>query len=687
LRSQKILNILTHPLFLFLVLSTIIIISLPPIFNKYETKLISKLKTLNPIVFEDLNYDGDSEKISIVNINEQNTGIIIEENGRTIDQWNFEGNYQKILVGDYDKNGNKEIHLITFSENKVFLNSFDPMLNQNLITNKLIYTSENYLKKGSALIKSCGFYDLDNDGINEICFAINADYLIYPRNLFAYNFSKDTVLVSPESCNTVGSPFAFDFDGDGNLEFASYTQAVGNCDANDPYTDMFTWLMVFDHNLNFEFAPTQIGYYPSRLQVGPFMIGTELLLAVLNLYNGAEGYSSSISLYNSDGKKIKEKEFVYSSDWDGAIIFNSTNNYEQVLTLKMNGIIERLDTNLNFSTVHSLEAALINGPYPLDIDSDNFNEFIFLKVNEEELVITRNDFSHPLILDVAGNTEYWESYNILNGDQRNQFYVICNNYSYLYEYTSNPFFYFRYLIYAGIIVLLFLLVLLIQKTQNQRVQKKYESERKIAELQLMSIKNQTDPHFTLNILNSIGSLFYKQDAEQANYIFGKYSKLLRNTILSSDKILTSLESELDYVENYLSLEKFRLANKFDYKINIDNAIDPQLKIPKTLVHTFVENAVKHGLRHLKSVGSLDIVISKSSSSHKVSIRDNGIGRKTASEITTYSTGKGLEILDHILKLHYELEKIKITYKIIDHFDENNSPTGTEVLITIPSAKK
>ncbi len=231
--------------------------------------------------------------------------------------------------------------------------------------------------------------------------------------------------------------------------------------------------------------------------------------------------------------------------------------------------------------------------------------------------------------------------------------------------------------------MLLLIILFIQKAQKHQVEKKHKAERKIAELQMKSIKNQIDPHFTLNIINSIGSLFAKQDIEKANYIFGKYSKLLRTTILGSDNILTTLQSEIGYVENYLALEKFRLKNKFEYKIEIDDSVNNQIKIPKMLIHTFVENAIKHGLRHLEDNGELNITIKPNSNAYNISICDNGIGRKKAKDFSTFSTGKGLNIMDQILELYFSLEKVKITYVTKDHLDKGNNPLGTEVRITIP----
>ncbi len=109
--------------------------------------------------------------------------------------------------------------------------------------------------------------------------------------------------------------------------------------------------------------------------------------------------------------------------------------------------------------------------------------------------------------------------------------------------------------------------------------------------------------------------------------------MLRSTILSSDQILTTLDDEIEYVENYLSLEQFRIKDGFDYKIKKEEKIKGETKIPKMLIHTFVENAIKHGIKHIEERGKLLISISNGTDAYNIKIKDNGIGRTKAKELT------------------------------------------------------
>ncbi len=106
--------------------------------------------------------------------------------------------------------------------------------------------------------------------------------------------------------------------------------------------------------------------------------------------------------------------------------------------------------------------------------------------------------------------------------------------------------------------------------------------------------------------------------------------------------------------------------------------------PKRLVHTFAENAIKHGLRHLEKDGKLFIRVYPLNGNSNILIRDNGIGREEAKKIELDNTSKGLGILQQILDLYYLLMNKKIVYTVNDLVDDNKKAGGTEVLIEIPN---
>jgi len=700
-KSNRILKITHNKLFdklttipiLSLIISVIIIFSLPNTFNKYEVKLIKKEKNINneELYYADLDNDGYSEKIRLIKEFKDKTGVIVLKNERTIDQWNFDGKHLHVVGAfwnDIDNDGTKELFIFTWKDGKILLNIFNPIKNKILLKNRIISEYKPISNTFDCTVSSQGFYDLNNDGFKEFYFSTDVAFSMYPRKMFAFNLKTDTLYSSPKSYAGINSLVPYDLDGDGKLEFINSSNAIGNSNNDQPYSDMYAWLMVFDSKMKFKFAPVKIGNYPSDSKVIVFKAKTKKFIAVLNTYTGILGYPSKLLLFNSKGIKVKEKDFAYSDAWEDANLLSNDNlNSNKFVILHKNGLIEYVDANLNVTKREKFFVLNSTNYFSLDIDRDKKNEFIFQNSYQDKIIITRNDFSNLVIFSYDENEGLEYSSIILNGNKPPELYLVFKNFSYTLNYGRNPLYFLKYFIYAGIYLFTFLFVLLIGKAQKHKVEQKYKAEKRIVELQLKSIKNQTDPHFTLNLLNSIGSLFYKQDIEKANFIFGKYSKLLRATILSSNNILTTLSNELEYVENYLELEKFRLNYKFDYKIQVDESIDRDIKIPKMLLHTFVENSVKHGVSHLDKDGEITIKIEKNKSAYIICVNDNGVGREKAKELSIYSTHKGFNILDQILDLYYSLMNIRITYKIDDLFDNEGKPRGTEVCIAIPIKNK
>jgi LytS/YehU family sensor histidine kinase len=104
-----------------------------------------------------------------------------------------------------------------------------------------------------------------------------------------------------------------------------------------------------------------------------------------------------------------------------------------------------------------------------------------------------------------------------------------------------------------------------------------------------------------------------------------------------------------------------------------------------LVHGFVENAVKHGIRNMEN-GKIEIIVERRKKECSIVILDNGVGREHSRTHKTYGTGKGLSIIDTIINGYNSLRNTTISYVINDLTDSNGNPCGTEVKITIPSKK-
>jgi Histidine kinase len=688
--SFKTLSLLTSPYFLSLFISIIIILTLPPIFNKFSASIVGEDRDVQNknIYYADLKNNGTSEEIILTQTFADLVSLTVKKNQEVINQWNFNGRLPAVAEGFWGSiypGQEKDIFVFTYRDNKLFLNCVDPLENKVLFEDKPIADYSLFDKNSiDCTIHPCGFYDANKDGLNEFYFSTDISFSKKPRRLFVFDPAKDTIFSSPQSNAALSDPMVFDLHNNGEPDFIFATKAVGNCDSNVTFSDMYAWLMVFNDHAKFEFPPIKIGNYPSTSYASPLRLDHHYGIAVININEGLNDHKCSIVTYNSKGLKLNEREFVYDTDWKSpAMYYDETAKSNNFYVVKNGGTIDKFNSNLSIIDVGKTPIPVISSFQQFDLLNNGKNELVFQSEDFNNLVIYNNNFSSYTIINLPGAGEIKNCSVKLNGSYPSELFALFNNIAYFINYKQNPFYFLRYPIYTGIYFAVFLFIMLIQKTQKHRAELKYETEKRIAELQLKTMKSQLDPHFTLNIINSIGSLFYKQDREKADYIFAKYSKLLRTTILNSDKIVTSLSNELEYVENYLELERFRNNNKFCYEIKIGKHVDTNLKIPKMLIHTFAENAVKHGLKHLEEEGRLFIEITSDSNECEIVIQDNGVGREKAEELAANSTHKGLKVLNQILDLYFNLMKTRITYGIIDLSDNEENSLGTKVIIKIP----
>jgi sensor histidine kinase YesM len=100
-----------------------------------------------------------------------------------------------------------------------------------------------------------------------------------------------------------------------------------------------------------------------------------------------------------------------------------------------------------------------------------------------------------------------------------------------------------------------------------------------------------------------------------------------------------------------------------------------------LIYTFVENAVKYGLRNNSDRGFLKIAIKPIKNKYQIIIEDNGPGINSKIS-TNKGTGKGLGIITELIDLYYKLEKVKITYSLQNIIRKENVTNGTRVLIDL-----
>jgi sensor histidine kinase YesM len=122
-----------------------------------------------------------------------------------------------------------------------------------------------------------------------------------------------------------------------------------------------------------------------------------------------------------------------------------------------------------------------------------------------------------------------------------------------------------------------------------------------AELNLL--KSQVQPHFLFNTLNNIYYEAYREAPRTAGLI-ERLSDIMRYFVDESPKDEVSLQTEVQFIENYIALEKIRIRHNTE--INFVKEYNPDARIPPMLLMTFIENIFKHGIDKSSRKNKIDL---------------------------------------------------------------------------------
>ncbi len=245
-----------------------------------------------------------------------------------------------------------------------------------------------------------------------------------------------------------------------------------------------------------------------------------------------------------------------------------------------------------------------------------------------------------------------------------------------------------------IFILVFLSFLVIKwqinsnNRKNMLLLEKSNLKHELIRSQLKAFQSQMNPHFIFNTLNIIQAFIYENDLSKAGIYLGKFSELVRNILKFSTQESISLKEEISLIKLYLEIEQARFNKMLKINFHIDSNIDVQvLRIPAMLIQPHIENAIKHGLMHLKSEKILSIsIIKHSSTTVLIVIDDNGIGRSKSLELKKLrkiDSGFGLTAIKNRISLMNQIFDKKINYSIIDKVDDNGNSMGTTVKLFLP----
>lgn len=197
---------------------------------------------------------------------------------------------------------------------------------------------------------------------------------------------------------------------------------------------------------------------------------------------------------------------------------------------------------------------------------------------------------------------------------------------------------------------------------------KYQLEAAVKENAYINLKNQLNPHFLFNSLNSIRTLV-DADPKLAKNAINQLSSLLRSSLQTGKHRTISLKDELETVEHYLAIEHIRFDERLKFNLNVDhNMLDCQ--VPPMMLQTLVENCVKHGISNLKNGGQILLDAKQINNNLVITITNSGQYKPKHNH-----EGVGIANTRERLKILYD-DKAELTIA-----DKNDFEVETK--ITIP----
>jgi len=229
-----------------------------------------------------------------------------------------------------------------------------------------------------------------------------------------------------------------------------------------------------------------------------------------------------------------------------------------------------------------------------------------------------------------------------------------------------PIRYFSYLLICGWIATYIAIV-----KEAETIEKKFLKQNDLTNLhreaELYKLRQQLQPHFLYNSLNSISALTMIEPAKAQDMI-SKLSDFLRTSVKRDGQEKILLEEELLYIEAYLSIESVRFGDRL--KITFNKIYEPKAEIPPFILQPVMENAIKFGLYGKTG----DVEISVTITQHDNMLQISVTNPYDKNNQPTRGTGFGLEGIKR---------RLYLLFSRTDLLDVSKTDTTFTTILSIP----
>jgi len=607
--------------------------------------------------------------------------------GEVSQQINISGKPGKYLqeaafTGDYDGNSLDELYVLLHRNDSLFLNVIEPYGKGHFVRDQFIEK----VKSGKAgydySIRATQLYDTDLDGHKEYIFMVSAGFSIHPRALFVYNLTSNTLKKTGHLGTNVHNFKISDLNSDGKPEYSISSFASSNMrDTTIAYHDHSAYIFILDENLKPLFPVREFKGATRFIRTFPIQFGEKHYYCV---FHKCDARFKEVGYYfyllDTAGTCVKKRSYKHKNKEDYLSMLPQVQNGKHgVLILKGNNTVYTINESLDLIKITDCEER-VGYLGNIDMNQDGDIEKVFISREGRYLYVYNDKIRNPIKTQIKCIPQVMK-YALVKGKYKNpSLYLRCGNQWFDIIYHQIHYYHLKILgALSGIYMVLWMFVFFIQKMTATRDLRR----KKMAELQLTSWKNQLDPHFTFNTLNSVGAVILSEERYEAYDFFTKFTKLMRHALESSSKVSVSLDQELKFIELYLQLERFRFKNRFSYSIVVADDVNVRIQIPKMLMQTYVENAVRHGLLDRELGGELLIKIYKTGKNTVFQIEDNGVGRKVSSQKENLGNGVGMKLMKAYFRLLNSVNDKTIKLRILDRNENEIEYPGTIVYIILP----
>lgn len=222
---------------------------------------------------------------------------------------------------------------------------------------------------------------------------------------------------------------------------------------------------------------------------------------------------------------------------------------------------------------------------------------------------------------------------------------------------------------------------------DELIRRTYLAELSEKNARLTALEAQLNPHFLYNTLQAISTEALVNDQPQINQMITSLASSLRYTIKGGDLVM--LKKEMEYVRDYIYLQKMRMDDNLEVHIDIDPETEECL-IPKISIQTLIENSIIHGLHAER--GSIEIHISSERKNDNIIIRvlDNGCGisEEQLSALYTDFEKQEKSCADGGIGLVNLHTRLKLLYtKPADMTIRTKFGEYTEIILTLPVTRE